>query len=659
MRNFISVASISVSIFVGAVCLRSATGSSAVPTELAAQESSVAVTRFVFAYQDPEDGKGRDGSLPDLTVFEKLEVPLKSVSGQMAALLPGEKGSEKVRLGGDGKARRFGASAIVAVSRAVVSKLNQQGIYGVLVVVDPGQIDLGVSPLVENRLAGQGELRMLVYYSRVAKLDFLRRTGAGPAWLFPAESVGKRIAAQSPLQPGALLRKDALQNYLDRVNRYSGRRAESVLAPGEASGTLNLTLLEQEQKRLSASVLTSNSGNKESGEWRSRLGVELRQAWGADDVETLDYTTSDFEKYKSVSIASESTLVFPDIWKLRVYGSYSDLSLADLGQLGLGFRSTSQTLGVQSTWTPDLGKSWPLSITGGAYVLDAAVRNDVAGQEGSSTFLVPYVSVAAEKPGRLGRLSGSFQTEYAATEDRDNAILGRVNPAEEALVSRWNVMFSRRAVKFLDLFSAKKAALGGAHELALNMRGQVAWDQARLVPQFQGVAGGMDSVRGYRESLAAGDTVSFATAEYRLRLNDFLRGRWAREAAARQKEAQSETDSEMRVPRGVGVESDRAAARGQSRAGWFVGKGLPVEVALRGFVDGAQVHVNQAKPGFGEVGDRSLVGAGVGMDMVFRGKLNGMLRTDLGCALNEQNQPGLPQVKAGSSRLHVSVLMLW
>lgn len=629
----------------------------AAPEAQRVKETGFWVRRFVFAYQDPEDGKGRETALPREDVFEKLTVPLKWVSGQYEAPGTGEVGSETVVLGGVHE-RRFGASAIVAVSRAVVSELNRRGVHGVLAAVDSEQIDLGVSPPEDLREGARGDLRLEVYYSRVAKLELQRTPRSGPEWLFPPERTGLRIVANAPVRAGDLLRKDELQHYLDRVNRFEGRRVQSVLRAGEQPGTVNLALELNEQKRFSIHVMGSNSGTKETGEWRSRLGVEARQVAGIDDVLALDYTTSDFKKYQTFSFSEDFGLGSSETWKARVYGASSDLSLSDLGHTDTPFASTAQSFGVQSTWTSALDADRWLSVTGGGYVLDAAVDNGAFGVQGSSTYWVPYFSLGLEKQSSRGRMSRSLQMEHVGTSDRNTEILGRKKPSREAWVSRWNTAWSRRGGAFADLFSAQNAPMGGTHEMSLAVRGQVAWDQARLVPHFQGVAGGMDSVRGYRESLAVGDTVSFATAEYRMQLNRLLKQRLGA-AGASKTAGTPDATTEMRAPRGLGVEADRAAGRGEAQgAGTFLGTGLPVEVALRGFVDGAQVHQNAAETKFNEVGDQSLLGAGVGLDLVFRGKMNGMVRLDLGVALRDI-KAGETEVKAGSSRLHVSVFLAW
>ena len=68
---------------------------------------------------------------------------------------------------------------------------------------------------------------------------------------------------------------------------------------------------------------------------------------------------------------------------------------------------------------------------------------------------------------------------------------------------------------------ALAVALDARARAALSTRGQIRFDD-RLVPQFQQVAGGMFTVRGYEQSIVAGDSVVIGSAEYRFHLPRML-----------------------------------------------------------------------------------------------------------------------------------------
>ena len=639
---------------VAAVLLGSASAAYSEPIS----QDAYPVTRFVFEYVSPEDGRGTEGSLPAPTELSCLHVRLHNSGAQYSAPRPGTP-SELVPLSGSESVQAFDLRALVSVGRTVVSELNRRGVYGVLAVVDPTQINVEVSPPADLR-SSPTELRFLVYYSRIDSLEVQRQKHTPPRpWLYPPATVGERIGSHSPLQVGDLLRKDVLQNYLNRVNRFEGRHVETIVGAGPKSGTVRLALQVSEEKRFSAFALGSNSGTKETGQWRTQLGAQARQIAGLDDLLTVDYITSDFSRYQTLSVSEELAIVFPDLVKARLYASWSDLSLADLGQTGLGFRSRSESVGLQASWRPELYNSTPVTLTVGAYGINATVHNESIAQDGGATFFVPYLGVDAERRSGLGRLSASLQVERVGTEDKDLSILGRSAPSREAWVSHWSASASRRSGSLQEMFGSATKGTASTHEASVALHGQYVPSSERVTPQFQGVAGGVNTVRGYPESMAAGDTVSLATTEYRIRLNSLFRpGNAGRPPA---KEATPEAaDVSGGGPHSVTPQGDREAMRAADptllvpRAG-----GPPLEVSLRGFLDAAQVRTNEVKSGFGEVANRTLLGGGGGIDLIFRGQFKGLVRADLGFALNGQHQPGGTQVDAGSSRIHVTVMLNW
>ena len=624
----------------------------------AVSQEAYPVTRFVFQYVSPEDGRGTEGSLPAATELTCLKVRLHKQDDQYSAPKPGAP-TELVPLSGWERAQTFDLSALVSVGRTVVSELNRRGVYGVLAVVDPAQINVDFSPPADLRTSPT-ELRFLVYYSRVDALQMRRQTHVPPRpWLYPPATVGERIVSHSPLQAGELLRKNLLQKYLSRVNRFEGRHVETIVGAGPKSGTVRLTLQVSEEKRFTALVLGSNSGTKETGEWRTQIGAQARQLAGLDDLLTVDYITSDFTRYQTLSVSEELAIVFPDIVKARLYASWSDLSLADLGQTGLGFRSFSKSVGLQTSWKPELFASTPVTFTAGAYGLHSTVQNESISQNGGATFFVPYLGVDAERRSARGRWTASLQVERIGTEDDDISILGRPEASREAWISHWSATASRRSGSLKDMFEAESRLPASAHEVSVAFHGQYVSNSERVAPQFQGVAGGLNTVRGYPESLVAGDTVSLATTQYRILLNSLFRT--ANTGLPPAKEAAPGADEGSGGSPHAGTpQADREAFRAVDPSTLIPRSGgAPLEVSLRGFLDAAQVRTNEAKSGFGEVANRTLLGGGAGIDLVFRGHFKGLIRSDLGFALHGQHQPGGTQVDAGSSRVHVTVMLSW
>jgi hemolysin activation/secretion protein len=603
----------------------------AAPKSAAGTEPNFPVTQFVFVYQHPEDALGPDISLPDPADFEQLTVQLKQLDGYYSASESSPAAFSPIALARKDTVRNFTPSALSAINAAVVAELNRRGIFGVMAKVDPMQIDFEKPYLIDSR-RNKKELRILVYYGRLSQVRIEHADAPSAAWLRSPSAVGDRILSHLPLHSGGLLRKNVLGDYLDGTNRFPGRRIEAIIAPGQKTGTIDLTLRLSEGKRFSAFSIVSNDGTKFSGEWRKRLSLEARQFAGVDDLLSFQYLTSNFTEYQSFNVSEEFGLVFPDVCRGKISASYSELSLSDFGANLSNYDFTSKSLGLETTWKPAVWAGWPVSITGGAQAYEAATLNGATQTEVSSTFLVPYLAMETQNQSPKGEIRGSLRFEYISTEDSREDILDRTEISTDAWLSRWSLLLSRRAGSLRELVAPTPSQVGPVYELSLNLRGQRSMsDSKRLAPLFVGVAGGVDTVRGHQESIASGDTVSLATLESRVSFTNIFRPSHSSEANP------SFENAAHKVP-----------TREQ-----------PMEVSFRTFIDGARVHTNRADATIGEVSDRSLLGAGIGLDLVARGPLNGLVRTDLGFALKEQKQPGTNEVRAGSSRVHLSVMLLW
>jgi hemolysin activation/secretion protein len=162
-----------------------------------------------------------------------------------------------------------------------------------------------------------------------------------------------------------------------------------------------------------------------------------------------------------------------------------------------------------------------------------------------------------------------------------------------------------------------------AHELFLHFRGQWAFDY-RLIPQVQQVMGGLYTVRGYPQSVVAGDTALIGTVEYRYHL-----------------------------PRALDLQKEPGELFGETfRAAPQYVYGTPDwDLILKGFLDVGQTIVSQP---FSFEDDHTLIGAGVGLEFLYRRNLN--VRLDWGFVLEELDGR---DVNSGSNRLHVVATILF
>jgi hypothetical protein len=163
-----------------------------------------------------------------------------------------------------------------------------------------------------------------------------------------------------------------------------------------------------------------------------------------------------------------------------------------------------------------------------------------------------------------------------------------------------------------------------AHEIAILARGQWAMNY-RLIPEFQQVAGGFTTVRGYKQSAVVGDDLALGSVEYRLHVPRLF----------------SPDPSPPELP-GMG------AFRLRPTHLWDV---PDWDLILRLFSDVAYVeasHALESEP------DETLVSTGGGVELqVYR---NLTVRVDVGHTLGTLSQHG---EGAGDTRAHVAATVLY
>jgi len=162
-----------------------------------------------------------------------------------------------------------------------------------------------------------------------------------------------------------------------------------------------------------------------------------------------------------------------------------------------------------------------------------------------------------------------------------------------------------------------------AHEVVLAGRMQYSFD--RLIPQEEEVVGGLFTVRGYDESVVAGDSVFIGSAEYRFHYP---------------RSGQPKKVEKQRQLFGQPFRWQPEAPYG--KADW--------DLILKGFLDvGKTIQTDRLS----FENDDTLVGAGVGVELQI--KQNFTIRLDWGFALSEVEG----ETDVGDNRLHVVFTALY
>lgn len=616
----------------------------AAPAAQVIEQPEIQVGRFIVRF---------DRDLPGLPSIDELIAEarpaiLAAETGVTTAGTPGQSIAEL----NTGAARPYSRQALEAVTRALVQAMTARGYLGVLAAIDPQDLSIEVAdaaaPLSapantwrDLRQPGSTDLRIVLYAAKVVQV----RTVASGTRFPPEENINNpahaRILANSPIvtaapadNPGAsLLRRDLLDDYTLRLNRYPGRRVDAAVSAAESGelGDVNLDYLVREFKPWTIYFQLANTGTPQTDELRERFGFIHNQLTNNDDQLVIDYVTAGFDRTHDLSASYE----FPigERLRLRTFGVYSVFDASQVGRGDEGFEGESYSVGSELSWNVYQHREWFIDLVGGARWENIEVDNKTVAVTGRDQFLIPGIGARLER-----RTDESSTQAYIRLETNLDEIAGTGNPSLEALgrvdpdAEWWAFQWGVEHAFFLEPIFAPTDFRAGrstlAHEIALSARGQEAFDY-RLAPNFQGVIGGAASVRGYPESVVAGDNTIVASIEYRLHIPSLL---------------QPYDERGENPPKLFGEDFRLRPQTRYVRPDWdLIGKA---------FLDVGRAENNDPYS-FEE--DQTLLGTGVGLELLVGRNLN--IRGDFGVALEEVEQP--TRVSTGSSRFHFSITILF
>ncbi len=533
----------------------------------------------------------------------------------------------------------FWASALQHVARELVAELGRRGLSGIVVSLP----DIDEASGRDLRRPDEEGLRIRIWLGRASDVVTLA-DGERFEGLSPEDrtnhALHARIRSGSPVKPGGdreLLRVGELEDYAHRLSRHPTRRVDVELAPGPAPATSLVTLRVAEAKSWRAFGQYANTGTKGTTRNRERLGFVHHQLTGRDDILRLDYVTGDFDDLDAFFGSYEAPLPWLERLRVGAAGAWSRYRASEVGFPDADFEGDGWSAGLTLAGEVFQHHELFVDLLAGARFEHAHVDNRLFGAETDEDFFLPSLGLAVERQTLTSAFTLETETLYSAAgvagTDRGLALdrLGRAGADAEFFLTRWDV----RLAAYLEPLVAPEAWADPstpldstlAHELELAFRGQYAFDK-RLPPQFEAVAGGLFTVRGYPQSAIARDDAYLATLEYRLHLPRLL-------APGRQ---------EWVVP---------AVGRFRPRAQRVYG--FPDwDLILRAFFDFAWLHANAgAAPKSFLDRSEALKSAGAGVELQLLQHLSA--RVDVGFPLD----PARGLADAGQPRAHVIVTVLY
>ncbi len=591
--------------------------------------------RFGYGLDHPD--------LPDLNELMDLTVMLTPVEGGYIGPVAGEPLVPVVfgEIGSDGPETIYGSALAVIILTVRNEMESAYGFIGHLVSPSPDEIAFETT---QEDLRGEGDhpLTVLIWRATVAEVRTVAR-GERIAEREEDDDVSnvnhpahQRLRDRFAIARGDLLTKDRVDSEVFQLNRHPGRRADVSIAPSSEQGAVVLDYLITEPKQWSVYASISNTGTKSTNEWQERFGYVHRQLTGQDDIFTFDYITAGFDASHAVMMSYEFDL--GPKYRTKLFGRWSQYTASDLGLGFSNYKGEGYEFGAEvrrNIWSD--GPKF-IDAFGGIRFERIEVKNQILFLTitGEEDFLLPFGGFRYQKTTPLHsafaeiRFEANLASVAGTSETPVLSTLGRTGAENEFATIKAQMSHSF----FLEPIFDPKGFKGErgedkmtlAHEIVFSLRGQSSLG-SRLVPNYQMVAGGASTVRGYKESVAVGDNAVVGSLEYRFHLG---------KATPITKDTTTLFGAPFRNTR----------TRPYGASDW--------DLIFSGFVDIGRVTVQDA---LAFENDETLVGVGVGIEAQL--KRNFTVRVNYGMALTRIGTGAGVVTDVGDSRLHFSATVVY
>jgi len=358
--------------------------------------------------------------------------------------------------------------------------------------------------LGEQNLAS-GVLRVTVVPGRVESFQLNGKTlSPGPLPLFDTAAGGWVTDAGTVWQfptTGDTLRLADLEQGVDQLNRLRRNRAEMQILPGQTPGGSVVALANQPGDRFRFNAGVDNYGSRVTGISRTRLGIDADNALGLQESLGVSYVgTTDTN-------AAVASVAVPFGYNTFSYTASMSEYQNTIGDTALLY---GRTLGHTFGWNRVMTRNQH-----GRQALDLTLTWRKTEREINNLELDPQrVTVLRAAWNGLWRFAANGQQGYVTAE----AGYSRGLPAFHATSDPSDIRHDEAHAQFnkLDANTTLQLPLPViAERVQLAWRAQMVgqWTNVALFGSEQIYAGGMSTVRGFREGVIAGDRGAYLRNE--------------------------------------------------------------------------------------------------------------------------------------------------
>jgi len=344
----------------------------------------------------------------------------------------------------------------------------------------------------------EGIVKLQVIESRIGRV---RITGNR---YFTMEKVMKDLPS---LAPGEILYLPNVQKEIGRLNRSQDFKIDPVMSPGKELGTIDVELKVEDRLPLHGSLELNNRASHDTRDLRLNAVLRYDNLWQKEHSIAVQYQTAP-QNTNEVEVLGLS-YVLPTPWEpdhqLALYGIWSNSDTA----FGEGFKvvGKGKIFGMRYVIPLSPYRLYAHNITLG---LDYKHFDEAIGfttETGETTrtpisYLPLSFSYSASLPdewGGMTQFSGGLNMSFrgVGTDEREFEL--------KRFKGKANYAYATAGIQRMQ-------KLPWGMSIFVKLDGQVS-DQP-LIANEQYTAGGMENVRGYKESEAAGDDALHGTLEF-------------------------------------------------------------------------------------------------------------------------------------------------
>lgn len=405
-------------------------------------------------------------------------------------------------------------SDLQSIYQVPIQFLKSLGYEGVVVFADPTQINPKSG--LDLRAVDQPNLRILVWLSRVHEISWIT-DGISNERLTKMRFETERSLTNLLVEGKSFKNKDFLR--LKRLENLRSFDTKVKIKGSSKPGFIVPEITLKSRKKDRFKTFAMNAGTESTGTWLLGASYERLDLTQNDDNFDISLLSSDSAKRASFSAGYYIPLIFPDLLSVGTRASYSFYDATSFAFEEVDFDGSTKSLNMWLDWKPlaTESSSHSLSFQTGFTLETLEASNSFLSGEGTATEFSAHFKFKHQISLNYFRIGSNLELKknFKNLNAHDSYYLGgidvegkyfRLQLAHKQVFSFGQWLWDNYPDQFPNLF--KK------HLLQARFNSGWALDGKRHLPQKQFIGGGTGTVRGYPESIVAGDDGITFSLEY-------------------------------------------------------------------------------------------------------------------------------------------------